>query len=57
MFLDVEEELLNVDESRWTRFDNDLFFPKDKVHKDESSVGIGRSVGVVHASPERVLAW
>ena len=55
-FAQVEDELA-VEENQWTSIDNDLFFPKDKVHKDGSSVGIGRSIGVLHASPERVLAW
>ena len=52
----VEDELA-VEENQWTSIDNDIFFPKDKVHKDGSSVGIGRCVGVVQASPERVVAW
>ena len=55
-FAEVEDELA-VEENQWTSIDNDLFFPKDKVYKVGSSVGIGRCVGVVHASPERVLAW
>ena len=57
VFTQVEEELTNVDEGWWTSIDDDLFFPKDKVHKDNSGVGIGRSIGVVHTSPERLLAW
>ena len=55
-FTRIEDELA-VEESQWACFDDDLFFPKDKVYKVGSSVGIGRSVGVVQASPERVLAW
>ena len=55
-FTQVEDELA-VEEKQWTSIDNDLFFPKDKVYKDGSGVGIGRCVGVVQASPERVLAW
>ena len=55
-FTQVEDEL-TVEENQWASIDNDIFFPKDKVYKVGSSVGIGRCAGVVHASPERVLAW
>ena len=55
-FTRIEDELA-VEENQWTCFDDDLFFPKYKVHKDGDSVGIGMSVGVVQAPPERVLAW
>ena len=55
-FNQVENELA-VKEKQWTSIDNDLFFPKEKVYKEGSSVGIGRSIGIVQASPERVLAW
>ena len=57
VFKYVEDELANVKEKDWTSIDDDLFFPMEKSHKDSSSVGIGKSVGVVHASPERLLAW
>jgi len=47
----VQSELCNIQQSSWTSIDDDLFFPKDKVHKDGETVGIGRCMGTVQTSP------
>jgi len=53
----VESDLSNVNRGEWARLDNDIFFPKDKMYRDEDSIGTARCVGVVQASPEILLAW
>ena len=54
---EVRNELGSIPKSDWTPIDYNLFFPKAKVYKEGESVGIGRCVGTVHTSPERLLAW
>ena len=53
----VVDEFGNIGHDAWTNIDDDLFFPKDKVHKDGETVGIVRCVGTVYTSPERLLGW
>ena len=45
---------LAIPEEAWTSIDDDLFFPKDKVYKEGDELGIGRCVGTVQTSPEKV---
>ena len=54
---DVHNVLGNIPESKWTAMSSDSFFKKDKVYVEGESVGIGRCIGVVQTSPERLLAW
>jgi len=44
-------------QSRWVSLDDDIQFPKDKVHKDGDPIVIGRCVGVVQTFPEHLLGW
>jgi len=48
---------LEIEEENWIPLDNDLFFPKDKVFQEGEQVGIGRCVGTVQVSPERLLGF
>jgi len=43
---DVQGELGNIAQEAWSPISDDLFPPKDKVHKDGDSVAIGRCVAV-----------
>jgi len=54
---EVQDELGNINQTLWSSIDDDLFFPKDKVHKDGEQIVIGRCVGTVPTSPERLLGW
>ena len=54
---DVHNVLGNIPESKWAAMSSDSFFKKDKVYVEGESVGIGRCIGVVQTSPERLLAW
>ena len=54
---EIQSELGNIQQSSWTSLDDDLFFPKDKVYKEGEELTIGRCVGTVQTSPERLLGW
>jgi len=51
----VRGELESIDEDAWSSIDDNILFPKDKVHKEGKSVGICSCVGTVQTSPEQVL--
>jgi len=57
MYEDVQSELGNIDETSWTIIDDDIFFQKDKAHKDGDQIVIGRCVGTVQTRAERLLGW
>ena len=56
LFGEIEAELCTIGDTEWASIDDDVFFPKDKVIR-EGGLGVGRIVGVVQTSPERMLAW
>jgi len=38
----VQNDIGATEGLRWTPMDEDLFFPKQKIHKDGTGVGVGR---------------
>ena len=53
---EVKGDLGGINEEKFTSLDGNIRFPIDKAISREGR-GIARCVGVVHTSPERVLAW
>jgi len=38
----VRSKLGNIPRISWSSIDDNIFFPKDKVHKDGEQIGVGR---------------
>jgi len=55
--LSVKHDLGSIPEKEWQPLDSHGRFPKDKHLKEGESIGIGRCVGTVQTTPERLLGW